>query len=149
MDAEELGFGGLHRCTEYGEWKQASEFHNSRTGELTYCRDCRNAYDRRYYRERGGPARRARRRAWLDAAREWMNSIKAGIPCADCGEIFPVFVMQWDHLPGFVKVSEIGTMLGHYSRDVILEEVAKCELVCANCHVMRTVHRTTGAQRKN
>jgi hypothetical protein len=135
----------LRRCARCLVWKSTAEFHRSRTDEFTYCRDCRNAYDRLYYAERGGPARRARRRAWLDSQREWMNSLKADVSCADCGEIFPPFVMHWDHLPGFEKRGEIGTMLGHYSRDVILEELKKCELVCANCHVMRTVRRATAA----
>jgi hypothetical protein len=133
----------LHRCSRCHELKPETDFHRSQDGEFTYCRDCRNAYDRQYYAERGGPARRARRRAWIDANREWMNSLKAGMPCADCGELFPVFVMHWDHLPGYEKVGEIGTMLGHHSREAILEEIKKCELVCANCHVMRTVKRAT------
>lgn len=70
-----------------------------------------------------------------------MNSLKTGIPCADCGEIFPPYVMQWDHLPGHLKVDEIGSMVGSRRREVILAETRKCELVCANCHVMRTVIR--------
>ena len=74
-----------------------------------------------------------------------MNSLKADVPCADCGEIFATFVMHWDHLPGFDKRGEIGSMLGRFSRDVILKELTKCELVCANCHVMRTVRRATKA----
>lgn len=78
-----------------------------------------------------------------------MNSMKADIGCADCGEIYPVFVMHWDHIPGFEKVAEISTMLGHRTREAILEELQKCELVCANCHVMRTVARATGASRRN
>ena len=76
-----------------------------------------------------------------------MNSLKAGIPCADCGQTFPVFVMHWDHLPDFDKVGEIGTMLTSRRREVIIEELKKCELVCANCHVMRTVNRARGARR--
>ena len=137
----------VHRCARCHELKPETEFHRSQDGEYTYCRDCRNAYDRKYYAERGGPARRARRRAWLDAAREWMNSLKSGVPCADCGQIFPVFVMQWDHLPEFEKGGDIGTMLGHRSRAWILEEIKKCELVCANCHVLRTIKRATGRSR--
>jgi len=62
-------------------------------------------------------------------------------------QTFPVFVMHWDHLPDFEKVGEIGTMVTKRSREVILEELTKCELVCANCHVMRTVKRATGARR--
>jgi hypothetical protein len=26
-------------------------------------------------------------------------------------------------------------------REIVIDELAKCELVCANCHVMRTVAR--------
>lgn len=137
----------LHRCARCQQWKPESEFHNSRDGEFTYCRECRNAYDRLYYADRGGPARRARRRAWLDEARRWMNSLKSGIPCVDCGELFPVFVMHWDHLPEFEKLGDIGALIGRRKREIVLEELKKCELVCANCHVMRTVNRATGSHR--
>jgi hypothetical protein len=120
-------------------WKPTSEFHNSLTGQFSYCRDCRNAYDREYYRERGSAARIARRRAAIDAARAWMVGLKTGVPCADCGALFPVFVMHWDHLPGFQKSGDISSMVGSRTRAAVLEELKKCELVCANCHVMRTV----------
>jgi len=68
-----------------------------------------------------------------------MASLKDGVPCADCGETFPVYVMHWDHLPGFEKVDEVSSMVGHRTRAAILEELKKCELVCANCHVLRTI----------
>ena len=32
-------------------------------------------------------------------------------------------------------------MVGSWRREAILAELRKCELVCANCHVMRTVER--------
>ena len=49
--------------------------------------------------------------------------------------------MQWDHLPEYVKVDEISSMVASHRRSLVLAELAKCELVCANCHVMRTVKR--------
>lgn len=70
-----------------------------------------------------------------------MDSLKEGHPCVDCGETFPPWVMHWDHLPGHLKINEISSMVGSHRRALILEELAKCELVCANCHVMRTVVR--------
>ena len=76
-----------------------------------------------------------------EAARKWIDSLKEGRPCADCGETFLPYVMHWDHLPGYMKVSEISTMAGSWSREAIRHELKKCELVCANCHVMRTVVR--------
>lgn len=136
---EEAGASELRLCARCLEWKAADQFHLSRTGQFSYCRDCRNEYDRRYYAERGRPARRARQRAAIDAARAWMAGLKEGIPCADCGGTFPVYVMHWDHLPGYEKLDEISSMVANRSREVVLEELKKCELVCANCHVLRTI----------
>lgn len=128
-------------CAKCGQSKPGSDFHRSRTGQFSYCGECRRAYDRRYYAERGKAARLARTRAWRDSARAWMDALKAGRPCADCGETFPPFVMHWDHLPGHRKIAEISVLVGNRRRGIVLEELAKCELVCANCHVMRTVVR--------
>ncbi len=132
----------FRRCSMCGLWKRQSGFHNSRTSQFSYCRDCRRSYDRRYYHERGKAARRERQRARVRAARMWMDSLKEGRPCADCGEVFPVWVMHWDHLPGYDKVGCIGTLVGSHARTLVLEELKKCELVCANCHVLRTIGRT-------
>jgi hypothetical protein len=75
-------------------------------------------------------------------ARAWMAALKEGVPCADCGEVFPVWIMHWDHLPGFEKVGNISEMVGSRSRRITVAELEKCELVCANCHVLRTISRS-------
>ena len=128
-------------CAMCGLWKPESDFHRSRTGQFSYCRECRRAYDRRYYHERGKQSRLARRRVRAKAARAWMASIKEGVPCADCGQVFPVWVMHWDHLPGYEKVGSISSLVGSRRRTLILAELKKCELVCGNCYVIRTISR--------
>ena len=132
----------FRRCVMCGMWKATSEFHDSRTGQFSYCRECRRAYDRRYYHERGKKARLARRRTHLMKARAWMAALKGGVPCADCGELFPVWVMHWDRLPGYEKVGNISEMVGSRSRTITIAELRKCELVCGNCHVLRTIGRS-------
>src|SRR5438445_6388861 len=108
---QEFGADGLfRRCAMCGLWKPESEFHKSRTGQFSYCRECRRAYDRHYYHERGKAARRVRQRARTLEARAWMAALKEGVPCADCGQVFPVWVMHWDHLPGYQKVGSISEM---------------------------------------
>lgn len=134
--------GQLLRCVRCLQWKPVGDFHRSRTGQFSYCRNCRNAYDRSYYRTRGKAARNARKRAWLTAERKWMASLKHGIPCADCRCVFPVYVMHWDHLPDFQKTDSISAMVGSRRREAILQELKKCELVCANCHILRTIGRS-------
>lgn len=75
----------------------------------------------------------------------FLINIKVGKECTDCGlpcDIgnYPVF--DWDHLPGTVKLFDVGRA-GVQSRSIeeIEAEIEKCELVCANCHRMRTFWR--------
>lgn len=60
--------------------------------------------------------------------------------CADCGYNKHPAALDFDHLPGTVKVRDIksGQQLGWVA---LLEEIAKCEVVCANCHRIRTSER--------
>ena len=59
--------------------------------------------------------------------------------------MFPPEVMQWDHKPGFEKLLDLSAAFGGWSRDDVLAEVAKCDLVCANCHAIRTFTRSNWA----
>lgn len=58
-------------------------------------------------------------------------------PCADCGIQYPPYVMDFDHRPGEVKMENVGAM-SRFSEEAIAAEIAKCDLVCANCHRERT-----------
>lgn len=73
------------------------------------------------------------------AFREWVDSLKAGKPCMDCSGTFPPYVMEYDHVRG-EKRHSIGNMANH-KRERVLEEIAKCELVCCACHRVRSHNR--------
>jgi hypothetical protein len=68
----------------------------------------------------------------------WIHSLKDG-PCMDCHSSFPYWCMDFDHVRG-VKLVNVSRMVSG-SRDRILAEVAKCDLVCACCHRSRTANR--------
>ena len=59
-------------------------------------------------------------------------------PCVDCGETDPV-VLEFDHLRD--KRANVAVLLGYGSWRLIEAEIAKCEVVCANCHRRRTARR--------
>jgi hypothetical protein len=63
-------------------------------------------------------------------------------PCADCAEPDPV-VLDFDHRPGVEKRFEIARAVNASTRawSAILQEIAKCDVVCANCHRRRTARR--------
>lgn len=63
------------------------------------------------------------------------------VSCADCKQNFPYYVMDFDHLED--KSFNISTLdRGSYSLKKIKEEIAKCEVVCSNCHRIRTHNRS-------
>ena len=64
-------------------------------------------------------------------------------PCTDCGERFPPEAMDFDHVTQRkdANVSD----LANASAERLLAEVARCELVCANCHRTRTETRRLDA----
>ena len=58
-------------------------------------------------------------------------------PCVDCTES-DIRVLHFDHVRG-VKIDEVTSMVhAGCSWKKILNEIAKCEVRCANCHIKRT-----------
>lgn len=74
--------------------------------------------------------------------RKRIADFKTGKPCVDCGVIYPFYVTQFDHLSDNKEFSI--AKMGNYKWERVLAEIAKCELVCANCHAERTYLRLQG-----
>ena len=74
---------------------------------------------------------------------ESVKSLKEASPCADCGIKYPYYVMDFDHVGGdkTMNVSRLARGAGGKAR--LLQEISKCDLVCANCHRKRTHLRST------
>lgn len=76
---------------------------------------------------------------YRDTLREYIIAEKSK-PCTDCGVQYPYYVMQFDHL----RDKEFNIARSNRSLIKIKAEIAKCELVCANCHAERTHKRQKG-----
>jgi hypothetical protein len=72
---------------------------------------------------------------------EHVLAIKADTPCADCGNKFPAVCMDFDHTEDNKEAGISNLMNQGASLVRIDSEIAKCELVCANCHRIRTASR--------
>ena len=77
---------------------------------------------------------------WARKRQGYIDALKSA-PCIDCGGTFPPECMDFDHVRGR-KYLTIGQLM-HRSMKLLLKELKKCELVCANCHRTRTKKRRT------
>lgn len=82
--------------------------------------------------------RRAVLKAYYERRRDLVYALKAR-PCADCGIQYPPCVMDFDHLQD--KKFELGSANWSRKFENILIEAAKCDVVCSNCHRLRTDQR--------
>lgn len=64
--------------------------------------------------------------------------LKESSGCIDCGEKYPHYMLEFDHLPGHKKLGSPVEVARSYSMQKALEEIQKCDIVCANCHRRKT-----------
>lgn len=73
------------------------------------------------------------------ALRDYLRELRKDVPCTDCGGIFPPTCMDWDHLDPSQKEFNIAKAIQElYTKEKIHAEIDKCELVCSNCHRIRS-----------
>jgi len=73
------------------------------------------------------------------AGRAFVEGCKKDKPCLDCGKVYPSYVMDFDHVRGAAKKGDLSSLIS-WGRSIrfLANEIAKCDLVCANCHRERT-----------
>lgn len=69
--------------------------------------------------------------------RQRINELKSK-PCMDCGGKFPPCVMDFDHRDRNTKIAGVCELSRHSTWVAVIKEIEKCDVVCANCHRIRT-----------
>jgi hypothetical protein len=105
-----------------------------------YCPPCKSAYDREHY-VKNREVYVARNTAAKSRLRyentKRINEFLLENPCVDCGERDPV-VLEFDHKGD--KQGDVSDLLAR-SWNLVMVEIAKCEVRCANCHRRVTAKR--------
>jgi hypothetical protein len=131
-------------CGRCHETKEAADFawrRQDRGQRDNYCRACRAVYKQEHYlahRQRYIDNSQRRKRTMAAARTAYLIAFFESHPCADCGEQDPL-VLEFDHLGD--KLFNISQGLRDRAWDAVLEEMEKCDVVCANCHRRRTARR--------
>ena len=134
----------FQKCYRCGKLKRADEFawrRKNKGQRDSHCRPCRSAYGKEHYAQNRqryiDQAAKVKRRLTRERTIYLIEFFRTH-SCVDCGEQDPI-VLEFDHLGD--KSFAIGPELSKRSWQSILDEMKKCEVVCANCHRRRTARR--------
>lgn len=101
------------------------------------CKICWKQYHKKHY-ENNKNDYKIKSKNWQNERRkEFYNWLKTK-SCVDCGNS-DFRVLEFDHITD--KKFEISRKIKAMLLTTLLEEISKCEIVCANCHKIRTAER--------
>jgi hypothetical protein len=99
-------------------------------------------YQREYHRQQWYPDHKNERiqetKERRAALKEWYQNYKATLRCKICGEWRPE-CLQFHHRDRSQKAFNIsGWIRNGVSLEALQQEIAKCDVLCANCHAVET-----------
>lgn len=119
----------MKTCSKCRETKAHSEFNKAvskKDGMQVYCRTCQTQSGREQ----------------IVKKQEYAKKLLQRSGCVDCG--FDDWrILEFDHRPGTIRIKCVGTLictLGTIQK--LKDEIAKCDIVCPNCHALRTFERS-------
>jgi hypothetical protein len=126
-------------CHETKLLKQFPKNKEGKDGHKNFCYTCQRkkpyhkAWCKKYY-QKNKKAFHNRITKYKNAVREWVEEYKAKSKCCVCGENHPA-TLDFHHKDPTQKDFSISRG-GHSIRSLkkVKEEVAKCEIICSNCH---------------
>lgn len=135
----------MKTCNRCGQEKPREEFYARAANKDGLCGSCKSC-DKRYiksWKEKNEEYRlreTARKKNKLAQLRVLYVEFMSDKYCVDCGNS-DIRVLQHDHVRG-EKVMGVAAMVNRlWSWDAILKEIEKCEVRCANCHLIKTGER--------
>ena len=120
----------MKNCAKCKKDKSLIYFHKHNTypdGLFPLCKLCRKTQDRKYYLK---SSKKERLLARHKSVRQEINELKSKTKCRVCKEDDPA-CLDFHHLRD--KKIVIARSIGH-GRNVLMKEITKCIILCANCH---------------
>lgn len=132
----------MKTCSRCKKTKPLSEFYEfkARGGHQSYCKLCNKSSRAAYYQKKKARYRENKQKLRASLIEE-MRQLKADTPCADCGNSFEHFKLEFDHREPAGKTANVSEIAASGCREKFYEEVAKCDIVCGTCHLGRTWER--------
>lgn len=124
----------MKQCSTCKQEKDESLFNKKHGKPQGICKECHSVYRKKHYQEN--------RQKYIDKARKnneiyaeefykWLSNKS----CMDCGND-DIRVLEFDHLEN--KEFNLSAKIGGRKLESLMDEINKCDIVCSNCHKIRT-----------
>ena len=113
----------------------------------SYCKRCQSAATKSHYKRNPGPYKeRALENRWNSI--HVIHKYLSENPCIDCGNS-DIRVLDFDHRNPEGKKFNIGKAAhSGYGKETLMQEIAKCDVRCKNCHAIRHEEESPGWRSK-
>lgn len=129
-----------NRCTR--DLPDDSFYWKNKAAEIKHktCKQCKTEYSKAHYlknaeayKERANKSRPGLN----EKGKQYIIDYLKNNPCVDCG-ISDIRVLQFDHREPLLGQTKARVGIYRGSIGLLKKEIAKCDVVCANCHMIRT-----------
>lgn len=130
----------MKRCYMCKQEKELDSFPKNKSkpdGHGHRCLECQKILSKQHY-QNNKQIYKERFRSHRIATRIYLQELKKDLKCIICGESDPICI-DFHHKDKAQKVACISKMVRDYGMEKVLEEIKKCDPLCANCH--RKLHR--------
>jgi hypothetical protein len=128
----------MKTCAKCGDEKSDDEFSfkNKKKGtRQSACKDCYSGIMKSHY-EDNKQTYFARNKIAAERRTHLLRDLKEKTPCTDCCKSYPHYIMEFDH-----KENKLFAVGDARTWKQLMSEMAKCDIVCSNCHAERTWKR--------
>jgi hypothetical protein len=122
----------MKTCNVCNQEKPLTDFHRKGNRYQSMCKSCRVSYHRAHYL--------ANKQKYMDKAavltkqlRQEVQDVKVSAGCLWCGEKEPC-CLEFHHRDSADKDLEVSRLVSRGNRAKLFAEIAKCDVLCANCH---------------
>lgn len=129
-----------YKCKKQKPFQSFNKNKAKPDGYQGYCKSCQSEHDKIYYkvnqnRRKNIADRNVKRRKDNQL---WLRDLKCNLGCMKCSENHPSCI-EFHHRDSKQKEFEISVaVIQGWARKRIIDEIAKCDNLCANCH--RKIH---------
>lgn len=122
----------MKKCSVCKELKELENFSiKSQDKRHSHCKQCQRHKSKMHY-TKNKSYYVAKAKEGQNKRNEWLKQLKATLACSNCGETHPA-VLDFHHTDSSLKEISIAHAI-KYSKKRVLEEAAKCVVLCFNCH---------------